>query len=231
MDYKNFLKSWQGSISENKFHRVMLSVQSVCLVVALIGWQSKDRVTVIVPPTLNEKAEVAKNSATKGYKKSWGLYVAQIMGNISPANVDFVVESLSSLMDGEMYSKFRTMAAIEVDNIKRNGMSVSFEPRSVTYEKETDKIFVSGNSTIQAAGSQSPQSFTRVFEVIINIRNGVPSISLLDTYQGQAKTRDVLARLDKSHESVQKTLDDKAAAERSAVRAEAKAAASKVEDE
>jgi conjugal transfer pilus assembly protein TraE len=204
MEFKNFLKSWQGANSENKFHRWLIGIQSVALVVALVGWQSKDRVTVIVPPTLNEKAEISQRAASVGYKKSWGLYVAELLGNITPSNVEFVVESLSSMMTGDTYEKFRTTAALQVEKIKRDGMSVSFEPRSVQYERITDKVFVTGNSVVDAAGVKAPQTFTRVFEVMIDINNGVPTISYIDTYQGQPKTREVLERLEKEDESAKK---------------------------
>jgi conjugal transfer pilus assembly protein TraE len=208
MEIKHFLSSWQGAISENKFHRILLVGQSIALVIALIGWQTKDRVTVVVPPKLSEKAEISKKTASVTYKKSWSLYVAEMMGNITPSNVEFIVESLASLMNGETQAKFKTMAAIEIDNIKRNGMTVSFEPRSITYERETDKVFIGGNSVVQAAGSQQPQSFTRIFEVMIDINNGIPIISHLDTYQGAPKTRDLLLRLEKEAANLEKTKEN-----------------------
>jgi conjugal transfer pilus assembly protein TraE len=204
MEFKNFLKTWQGANSENKFHRWLLAGQSIALVIALVGWQSKDRVTVIVPPTLNEKAEISQRAANVGYKKSWGLYAAELLGNITPSNVEFVVEALSSMMTGETYEKFRTTAALQVEKIKRDGMSISFEPRSVQYERTTDKIFVTGNSVVEAAGVKTPQSFTRVFEVMIEVNHGVPTISYIDTYQGQPKTREVLERLEREDQTTRK---------------------------
>ena len=201
MDLKNFLKSWQGTQSENKFHRVLLVGQSIALVIALIGWQSKDKVTVIVPPTLNEKAEISQKAANVGYKKSWGLFVAELLGNITPSNVEFVVESLSSMMSGENHEKFRTMSALQIEKIKRDGISVSFEPRAVQYEKSTDKVFVTRNSVVEASGARGPQTFTRVFEVMLEIKHGLPSISYIDTYQGQPKTREVLEKLEREHEA------------------------------
>ena len=105
------------------------------------------------------------------------------------------------MMTGENHEKFRKMAALQIEKIKRDGISVSFEPRSVTYEKTTDKVFVTGNSVVEATGSRGPQTFTRVFEVQVEIRNGSPSISFIDTYQGQPKTRDVLEKLDREEEA------------------------------
>jgi conjugal transfer pilus assembly protein TraE len=209
MNFKSFINSWQGINAENKFHRLLLTVNSIALVIAVIGWQTKDRVTVVVPPTLNEKAEIALSSASIGYKKSWGLFVAELLGNITPSNVEFVVESLSSMMTGENYEKFRTMSALQVEKIKRDGMSISFEPRSIQYERQSDKVFVSGNSIVEAAGVKAPQSFTRVFEVVVEIKNGLPKISYIDTYQGQAKTRDILEKISREIDSTKRIDDEK----------------------
>lgn len=197
MELKKFLKTWKGAVSENVFHRYLLAGQSVALIVCMFALMQKDRVTVVVPPTLSEKAEIARQAASSGYKQAWGLYIAELLGNLTPYNVDFIVDTLSSMMSPELLSKFRSYAATEVDRIKRNGIKGQYQPRDVRYEKGTDKVFVTGHQVLDATGTTQETSFARVFEVQVAIKAGMPIITYFDTYSGPPRTQDVADRLSK----------------------------------
>lgn len=191
MKWKLFANTWASLRTENLLYRTLVPVLVIANVISMAGWLAKDRVTVLVPPTLNEAVSVAKRNADASYKKAWGLYVASLLGNVSPGNADFVIESLQLLMSPRVFSQLKQSVAADVEMIKKDGVSVSFEQKQVLYEKETDKIFIIGRTGISnAAGAVT--KFDRVFEVRVTIDNGNPQIVALDSYQGKPRTLDVL---------------------------------------
>ncbi|MEI7673215.1 MAG: TraE/TraK family type IV conjugative transfer system protein [Deltaproteobacteria bacterium] len=191
MKWAIFSNTWESLRTENVLYRTLVPVLVICNVISMAGWLSKDRVTVLVPPTLNEAVSVSKRSADAGYKKAWGLYVASLLGNVSPGNADFVIESLQLLMSPRVFANLKQSVAQDVSMIKRDGVAVSFEQKQVLYERETDKVFIIGRTGISnSAGTVT--RFDRVFEVRVLIENGQPQIVELDSYQGKPRTQDVI---------------------------------------
>lgn len=204
MKWSIFSNTWASLRTENVLYRTLVPVLVIANVISMAGWLSKDRVTTLVPPTLSEAVSVSKRSADAGYKKAWGLYVASLLGNVSPGNADFVIESLQLLMSPRVFSNLKQSVASDVDMIKKDGVSVSFEQKQVLYEKETDKVFIVGRTGISnSAGTVT--KFDRVFEVRVDIENGQPQIIELDSYQGKPRTQDVLKAMapNKSEEAQQ----------------------------
>lgn len=193
MEWKHFLSVWDGTASENRFHRLLLPLLAVTNLVSVVGWVSKDKTTVIVPHTISEQLVVSSSKANGGYKKAWGYFVAVQVGNITPGNAQFMVDNLSPLMSSELFSRFRTSVAQEIEDIKRNSLVTSFEPKQVIFEPETDKVFVIGRGVIEAIGGVK-NGFERVFEVKVDLANGRPLITHLEAYQGAPRTVDYLRK-------------------------------------
>jgi conjugal transfer pilus assembly protein TraE len=200
MEFKTFLKTWKGAVSENNFNRYLIAGQTIALIICAFGLINEDRVTVVTPPTLSEKAEIARKTASTGYKQAWGLYIAELLGNITPNNVDFIIDSLTSMMAPDLVSKFRVFAATEADKIKKNGITGQYEPRDVRFEKATDKIFITGQQRLDTPGTSAAAPFTRVFEVKISIKQGMPVVTHFDTYAGMPRTQDAVEKLTRDQE-------------------------------
>lgn len=194
MKWSIFSNTWASLRTENVLYRTLVPVLVIANVISMAGWLSKDRVTVLVPPTLSDAVSVAKRNADAGFKKAWGLYVASLLGNVSPGNADFVIESLQLLMSPRVFATLKQNVAADVEMIKKDGVSVSFEQKQVLYERETDKVFVVGRTGISNAAGQVAK-FDRIFEVRVSIDNGQPQIVELDSYQGKPKTLEVLKQM------------------------------------
>lgn len=194
MKWSLFSNTWASLRTENLLYRTLVPMLVIANVISMSGWLSKDRITTLVPPTLNEAVSISKRTADAGYKKAWGLYVASLLGNVSPGNADFVIESLQLLMAPRVFGQLKSSVAQDVEMIKKDGVSVSFEQKQVLFEKETDKVFVIGRTGISnAAGAVT--KFDRIFEVRISIENGNPQVVELDTYQGKPRTQEVLRQM------------------------------------
>lgn len=191
MQWTVFSNTWRGLKTENVLYRTLVPVLVIANVISMAGWISKDRITVLVPPTLNEVTSISKRSADGGYKKGWAMFVAGLLGNVTPGNADTVVETLQLIMAPRVFSDLRTSVAQDVEMIKKDGVSIAFEQKTVLYERETDKVFVIGRTGISNAAGVVTK-FDRVFEMRVVIENGQPQVVELDAYQGKPRTLDVL---------------------------------------
>ncbi len=140
---------------------------------------------VLVPPTLDQKAEIAWKSANKEYVKSFGLYIATLVGNMQPKSSTIVLDAVSAFMDPQIYTEFRRqiMALIEDPVFKSSGSVISFQPNSIQYEAETNRVFVTGSLITATSGTQKYQKQV-TYEMSISIREGRPWVSHFLSYEG-----------------------------------------------
>ena len=193
MDYKKLASTWLSLQASNRF------LKSVCIflvalnLLSLIGWLKKDTVVILIPPGLSEKSEIAKNKASEGYKKAWGMYTATLIGNVTPENADFVLESFSGMVTGEIRSIVTEQITQELDTLKQEKVSSTFEIVRVTYEPETDKVFVTGRNRMTGAGGKSTPT-EQTFEFKIDVKQYSPSITQMASYEGMPRLLSVLQK-------------------------------------
>jgi conjugal transfer pilus assembly protein TraE len=140
---------------------------------------------VLVPPMLDAKAEVAWNSANKEYIKGFGMYIATLVGNIQPKSSTVVLDAVSAFMDPQIYTEFRRqlLTLIEDPVFKASGSVITFQPNSIQYEPETNRVFVTGTLITATSGSQKYQKQV-TYEMGITIREGRPWVSHFLSYEG-----------------------------------------------
>lgn len=145
--------------------------------------ENKERLT-LVPPYLDSKVEIAWNTASKEYIKSFGLYVASLVGNLQPKTAPFVIDSLSAFMAPAVYSDFRRQALAIVDDpiFKQAGVVITFQPTNIQYENETSRVFVVGS--LITKGSRGDQQKNVTYEMTINIIEGRPIVMHFTSYEG-----------------------------------------------
>lgn len=211
MDYKNFASTWLSLQASNRFLKlVCLSLMGLNLL-TLIGWLKKDTAVILIPPSLSEKSEIAQNKASEGYKKAWAMYTATLIGNVSPENADFVLDSFSNMVTGEIRSLITEQVAQELDMLKQEKVASRFEILRVTYEPETDKVFITGRNVLIGAVSKSAPT-EQTFEFQIDVKQYSPIITQMASYQGQPRLLSVLRKEEarrKADEERQKQLQKK----------------------
>ncbi len=199
MKTSDFLKSWEGSLTENKWNRVANVGLSAALMLLVFMVFSKDQIVVLQPVTLGSEAWITKNKASESYKESWGFMLAQLSGNVTPQNVDFIKERFKPLLSPAIYDEVIDALEIQAQSIKDDRIKMRFEPRFVEYESTTDKVYVYGYSFIKGSGEDEDRQ-ERTYEYIIRIGNYAPMIVDLDTYAGKPRTEKVLEQLQKQEQ-------------------------------
>jgi len=196
LNFHNLLKTWKGTAKENRFHRTANLVLALAVgALAILSLQTKTIVT-LVPPTLTEEAWVTRDAATEGYRKSWGLYLAELLGNATPGNVQLISDAIGPLLAPSIYQQTILVLRSQSEQILADRISQRFEPRSVLFERETGKVFVEGFSFVQG-GAGDEQRTTRTFEFKIDIDRYAPIVTHIDTYADRARTLDMLNRMNR----------------------------------
>lgn len=164
---------------------VILALLLFVAVTEMLSVKDKERIA-LVPPYLNEKMSVGWNSASENYYKSFGLYFATLVGNITPSNVDFVIDILSTFLAPEIYTSIKPkLIALSKDAVFReSGGTSAFHSSHIDYEPETSKVFVMGTMTTASYAKTQPELKTVVYEMAIHIKDGLPNITYLDSYEG-----------------------------------------------
>lgn len=191
MKWSTLMTSWDGQAAENRFGRItIVCLLAICLLSSLAALRT-ERSIVLIPPTLNQAVEVSRQKASVEYLEAWGLFLAELLGNTTPANAEFLKLAIEPLLAPEIYRSVLDAMSDQIKAIKMDRVAISFIPRHVDYEPETNKVFVNGEMKSQGPSSK-PDIRPRTFEFVIAIKNYRPRIEFIDVYPEEPRT---LARL------------------------------------
>ena len=194
MKLPEFLRTWDGHEAENRFSRaVILGLLVICAITSLAAWRT-ERSIILVPPTMNREVEVTRTAASSEFMESWGLFLAELLGNTTPANADFLKTAIEPLLAPDIYRTVLDAMADQIKAIKMDRVAISFMPRHVFYETETRKVFVTGELKSQGPSSK-PDIKPRTYEFIIAIKNYRPRLEYIDVYPDEPRTQERLKTL------------------------------------
>ncbi len=90
------------------------------------------------------------------------------------------------MLASEIVGAMRQTLATQIQEIKSEGLSMSFEPKNVSYESSTQKVYIFGTQTITGRNDDTITN-KRTIEVGVEIRNYKPVIFFLDAYNTMPK--------------------------------------------
>jgi conjugal transfer pilus assembly protein TraE len=148
-------------------------------------------------------------SADEEYLKAFGLSVAQMVGDLTPENVTFVLNALSRFMHPSIYSELRKKMLVVTDTrqFKEVASSSRYLPSSVVYEHNTAKVFVSG--MMETSTSLGKEKHPMTYEMTVKVEGGIPVVYSFDNYMDVPHTQDWIA----GHPGVAAAIEKKAGEE------------------
>lgn len=195
MTLKDYLNTWEGLKSEAKITRIVLVSLAIALAAVSFYLVNKQEIVVLQPVTLGADAWITENKSSQSYKEAWALYLAQLTGNVTPTNLDFIKERLKPLLSPSIYGEVIDAMEMQAQSIKEDRVTMRFEPRSVHYEETSDRVFVLGKAFIKGAlGPEKAE--TRTYEYQLKISHYLPLITLITTYEGNPRSESVLIRME-----------------------------------
>ncbi|NVZ11516.1 hypothetical protein HW932_19895 [Allochromatium humboldtianum] len=185
MNFKNALRSMERLQSLSIGMLASNVIMAGGLTYAIVAINNTHERLVIIPPHLDAQVEVAWSSANREYLKSFGLYVATLVGNIQPKSSTVVLDAVSAFMDPAIYTEFRrqALAIIQDPVFKTSGAVMTFQPSTIQFESETSRVFVTGSLITKSGLSQDKQK-TVTYELGVRIREGRPWVSHFTSYEG-----------------------------------------------
>lgn len=195
MKLRQLLDSWSIVQAENRLHRIVLVGLVITNGISALAALRTERAVVLVPPNLSTEVEITRHTASSEVKEAWGLYLAELLGNVTPATSEFISNAIAPLLSTTIYRSVMDALSEQINAIKMDRVATSFKPRQVTYEQETDKVFVSGELTTQGPNSKA-EIRGRTYEFVISTRNYRPRLDYIDVYPDEPRTLERLKVLD-----------------------------------
>jgi conjugal transfer pilus assembly protein TraE len=189
-DSKGHLQTWSMLQAEQRvLYALIAGLVLVCIVLSIAISTSKTQV-VVVPSHLSEKITIVGNEADEGFKKVWGLFVAELAGNVTPANVDFMIENIAGLLSPGVYTELNDSLKFQAESIRMRKISIKFNAKDVYYSTERDMVWVYGQRVVTAAGVKTPRKSTYTYELKVTVRDGYPYITWFNSYKGKPLIED-----------------------------------------
>lgn len=204
MKLAQFLQTWRGTRLENLVQRwTILTLIVSNIVLGLVALGRGATVSVSVPPGLGDAVTVSRHESDLDYQRAWGLFLATLLGNVTPGNADIVKKSIEPLLAPAIYRHAVRVLSEQVEAVKRDRVAMRFEARQVKFEVSSGKVFVEGFSVVSGAAGKEERN-PRTYEFLIKVENYRPVIEHIDNYIGAARTSGELERLDRLEENKQR---------------------------
>lgn len=183
MKYSDYLKTWRGSLTENKLSRyAMMALVLSNVILAMIAF-GRNETVVMIPPGINEQVAIGASEGTPGIKEVWATQVAMLMGNATPRNVEYIGSQLGKLMAPGVFNSVQESLAAQSKRIADENMTVQFTPNQVFHEPVRDVVIVSGEYSLRGMRG-AEQRMVRTYEIGVRIRNYMVRVESFDVYEG-----------------------------------------------
>lgn len=183
MKLPEYLKTWKGSLSENKYSRYIILTLAITNLVLVMLVTSKNETVVLVPPEITRDSKLSARDASSGYKEAWATHVAMLLGNVTPRTAQYVSEHVGKIMGPSVYRQMMQGITEQATRISTEQLTIQFSPTTAFYVPERDVVVVSGEYTIRGM-QNSEQRMVRTYEIGVDVNNYVVRVESLEVYEG-----------------------------------------------
>lgn len=143
---------------------------------------------VLVPPGLTKQVRIGYAQADASYYKSWGLYVAEMVGNLTPGNAGFVADALGRLFSARDYGAVRAAVLSQGETMAQNSVVSFFKADAVIWEPQTSRIFVTGDRRQMSPTGTATSVETVTYQMRVSMSAGQPVLDHFSVYSGVPHT-------------------------------------------
>ena len=205
MRFQQYLSTFHGLKMEGYFNRIVTVILLLLVLFLVAVLATRPTIVTITPWTLAEDAQVTRDDASRSYLEAWGFALAELVGNVTPGNVAFVSDRLKPILDPKVYHSVLEGLESNARTLTEERITMRFEPRRVTYEKSSGKVYVYGYSFLrQGTSFEAERREPRTYEFLLRIANYTPLLMGIDTYEGEPKTRDVVMKEEAREQATEK---------------------------
>jgi conjugal transfer pilus assembly protein TraE len=144
MDLKTYFGTWNGVMAENRFQRISFVAMALAILVLSIAVIAKDRTVVLVPAGLDMRGEVSNSAADQNLQASWGLFLAGLIGNVTPVTAPSIGDTVKPYLHPSIYSEVVRQLSEEGKRLEREQISLYFSPTNARWEPSIAAVVVTG---------------------------------------------------------------------------------------
>ena len=187
MKLNQYLSTLKGIKLENQWSRMAIAglVLSNLLLLAVV--LNDNPIITLVPSNMVKEVTLSIDSASPEMHRALGMQVALLLGNVTPQNAKMVKEAVAPMFASSIYSKAMAALDDQILQIKQDKVSTSFTAKTVKYEPETGKTFVTGSSTAKGLLSSEGKSYEKTYEFYFVVNNYQLEIAKVTNYRGKPK--------------------------------------------
>lgn len=187
MKMSTYLSSWDGAIKENRFHRLaLLGAMLVILIQSIALWR-QDSTIILVPPQMEERGQISGSSASEAVQVSWGMYIATLLGNVTPQSVEVLATNVGQHLSPRMYRPVLTQLQEQVKTIQEEQITVAFVPTLARWESSLPGVVVSGEMITRGIRG-GEKRMQRTYELKFVVQNYRVLLDDLRAYEGTWQT-------------------------------------------
>lgn len=148
MKKENYLSRVSAASDVGQFVYLTLAssvLMNVLLVVAVIQMPKGVR-HELVPPSLSKGFWVGTDQFDRNHLEEMGIYVIQLMLNVTPKSVRFQGEQLLKIIDPQHHAELLNQIQVNAAMVERLNVATTFMPVSYSYDvKSPNRIAVHGS--------------------------------------------------------------------------------------
>jgi conjugal transfer pilus assembly protein TraE len=183
MKLSTYLKSWDGALKENRFHRIAFMVAIVVILVQSLALWRKDSTIILIPPQMEERGQVSGSAASQEMQVSWGRYIATLLGNVTPQSVEVLAANVGQHLSPRMYQAVLTQLQEQAKTIQEEQITVSFVPTLARWEASLPGVVVSGEMITRGIRG-GEKRMQRTYELKFIVQNYRVLLDDLRAYEG-----------------------------------------------
>lgn len=171
--------TWQHQVKKLKTATSLLLISNLLLgscLLASVYFQATTKPIVVVQPMLQQQAlEIRAQTLTRSYAISFSISMALLLGNVTSANMSFVLESISQYVAPDYFAQFRKQLVADMSKLQEKRMDMTFVITKAEIAKDSNEVVVDGIATIiDAAGNRITNAHQ--FRFLIDMHDYVPRI-------------------------------------------------------
>lgn len=187
----NTQNSWIAAINHSRHLTYMMWLLLVANTFLVFKVVNQDVISTTVPPNFSEEVQFIGKNANSTYKKQWGIFVADLLGNVNVRNKEIVLNTLKSMLSPRDYEELDAQITAHVNALDIRDQIQNFNSMDIYYDRKFDKVIVYGERTItdrkKVTREENRRPLRWTYELEMRSRNGQPWIKSVNQYEGAPK--------------------------------------------
>ena len=187
MKISKFFNTIEEATKENTFLKYMVILETIALILAFFILGGKETIIIQQPNMLTKDITFSEGSGDNTYKEQWALSFAELMGNVTPSNADFIKSRMGEYFSPTLYHEMKSDIEEQVLSLKKQQASINFLPKAIMSDPKNGIVYVNGTREIHSYGVNTKRS-DWTLEFGIKVVNYLPVVDHFDSYKGQPKS-------------------------------------------